>query len=430
MLTVCLGFCCPSVPYSWKLSFKTEKSIFDIVLCGGTAREGEIWRANLQQRISASRARLDHSNLKRQLSHRNPNSKKICIVPDDLKPVARTMIHPHSRSRSELSENSTSGEHPHAPGTTSHNDKVQLLYILNTDLSSDNVSKSTPASPSSPSRQSRHEFFPTNVLGNSSEIYRSRSVSGGASGNRIYTISPARQERAKAEHLLCDVWSSELLEPLTMIMTPRTTFSSSGRTSAMSHRSVSRGSIQNETTLMRKLSNHGISLPWPSRKKSYPGLQPMDLEITSVISRPQSPEECSSPPQMLPRSSSYTFGRTPSKRQALGLKLNTVVSRPPSSWRQEVPDTQENIGFPSSIVLPKRNKTVLRNTSSERAVPTKAECWWLVNADSSSSSQTSPAHSDFEIEISPTFTKSSMPPPPVKSQVNGRGNIRRFLTGF
>jgi len=424
------------VPYSWKLGFKTEKSVFDIVLCGSTAREGEIWRANLQQRICASRASPDHSNLKRQPSHCSTKSNRICIVPDDLKPVARTMIHPHARSRSELLENSIPGEQTHAPRATNHGDNVRTLYILNTDLSYDNLSKSNPASPSSPSRQSRHEFFPNNVLGNSSEIYRSRSVSGGASGNRIYTISPARQERAKAEHLLCDVWSSELLEPLTMLMTPKTPFSSSGRTSAMSHRSVSRGSAQNETTLMRKLSNHGISLPWPSRKKSYPGLQPTDLEITSVISRSQSPDECAPPPQVLPRSSSYTFGRTPSKRQALGLRLNTVVSRPPSSWKQEVPDTQENIGFstsigfPSTIVLPKRNKTVLRKTSSERAVPTKAECWWLVNTDSSSSSQTSPAHSDFEIEISPTSTKSSMPPPPVKTQVNGRGNIRRFLTGF
>lgn len=430
MLTEGIGFCCPSLPYSWKLGFKTEKSVFDIVLCGSTAREGEIWRANLQQRICASKASFNHSNLKRQLSHQSTRSTRICVVPDDLKPVARSIVYSHSRSRSELTRNVASGEPTQAFRATNHGDNVRTLYILNTDLSSDNLSKSTPASPSSPSRQSKHDFFPNNVLGTSSEIYRSRSVSGGASGNRIYTISPARHERAKAEHLLCDVWSSELLEPLTMFMTARTSFSNSGRTSAMSHRSVSRGSIQNETTLMRKLSNHGISLPWPSRKKSYPGLQTTDLEITSVISRPESPEEYSLPPQMVPRSSSYTFGRTPSKRQALGLRLNTVVSRPPSSWKQETLDTQENMGFPSSIVLPKRNKSVLRKTSSERAVPTKAECWWLVNADSSSSNQTSPAHSDFEIEISPITTKSSMPPPSVKTQVNGRGNIRRFLTGF
>ncbi|KZF24238.1 hypothetical protein L228DRAFT_92182 [Xylona heveae TC161] len=227
------GIWCRTVPFAWKIAFKCDQMLHEILLCACSAKEEEAWRGLISERRKSD-----------NLAHDSPEIFTLLTL--DIKPtgymfgLASILARQSSTSEAEVSTKDLEGPE---------------VNIKNTFLAKEGVE------------------FPQS---SSSQQHR---PAVDVSSKRTTTLTPKRIERGRIENALSDVWTKEILPFPCMAMKRGENVVRVSASSMM--RKLSIASIA--TTFTKRSTSYTL----PSRPKTAEGQRPADTihELTGTAEK-------------------------------------------------------------------------------------------------------------------------------------------------
>ena len=167
------GIQCHNAPFSWAITFEHDFRVYEVILCAWNAREEEVWRKHLEERISLES--------KEWVCDGSPTQRTLFVRPIacNIEPSGNSGGYQGSLKR-----------HWSFHGSVAPSSKIEPFV----------VSIQNTWAPSEPPLQPRTR--PTAGLSRSSSVMNVTS---------LFTLSSKRSARTRLESSLIDVWSKDQL---------------------------------------------------------------------------------------------------------------------------------------------------------------------------------------------------------------------------